>query len=165
MKRLFIIAIVITLFISLHAQDTDANTQNKQKFILISTNLKPYIEAGINLLDNYYIISSLGFYKGDGDTYFRLSGGLQKFFARKHNSLQLYTGTHFVFEVNPGVVNQGNQDSRMRLQGFLGGWVYLTQKIAVDGKVFLSLDFNHYPNNDTVEFGLFTSSIGIAVLF
>lgn len=159
--------IVLLFFLSLGLAQDSVSTENAQsgtKFLQIDMDMKPYVDAGMHLVDRFYLIGTLGFYKGENDTYFRLGGGLMGF-VKQQKSIDFFIGTRFIFEINPSVVYGGLLDSRMTLNGFAGGWLHLTKNIALDGRVNLNLNFNHYPNNDTVEFGIITSALGVVFLF
>lgn len=165
MKVKWFAVLLIMLMTAFSQTNTNVpEDSGKTKFITVSMDMKPYIDGGIHLVDKFYLIGSLGFYKGENDTYFRLGGGLQGF-IRHENPIDLFIGTQFLFEVNPSVVYGGLLDSRMTLNGFAGGWVHLTKHIALDARVNLNLHFNHYPNNDTVEFGILTSALGVVFIF
>lgn len=162
MRRLGLLFILLMFCLSAQAQE---NSGIGSKFVLIHTEAKPYFDFGIQMVDDYYVIGSFGFYKGANDSYFRLGGGIQKFFHSSISSFRPFGGAVFVFEANPSTVGQGTMDSRVRLQGFLGGWILINNHIALDGKLALNLDFLSYPNTDEVEFGFVTPALGIVIIF
>jgi hypothetical protein len=163
-RKWFLIWLLLLVFGFSQTSISTTGDSTKPKFIIIHTDMKPYVDGGMQLVDRFYLVGTLGFYKGENDTYFRLGGGLLGF-IKKQSPFEMFIGTRFIFEVNPSVVYGGMLNSRMMVNGSVGGWLHLTDHIALDGRINMNLNFNHYPNNDTVEFGLFTSALGIVFIF
>jgi len=171
MKNILLGFVISLLFIFCLSAQSQPSVETPVKYLTLNTEFKPYVEGGYFIAEDIALTMGLGFYRNGSaeETYFMLKGGVDKF-IRQTGHIRIYAGGAFAYEANPGAVNRGPYDSKVTIDGHLGGWLKLSQHIYLDGKVALNLDFSNWENaagqsEDATNFGTTTSSIGIVITF